>query len=427
VNPVAGLGVAILVSVGAILTWWAGGRPGTLREWSTPARVVVGGYLILYGLGAVGLAASGEAARGPLLVGGAFVAMGIGVWLVRALAGPAAPMVAGTTVGPIRIGIVLALVAIGLAMYAWLAVDYGIPLLSGDAQHVRLGWGGIRLDLFRWLVPPAALLLVGVAIASRDRNLSIAAGAALAGVVVLEVAAASRALPLELGLAAVLVAVWAGRHVSRRGWFLVVAAAALVFFGVLFARVAPEGGFTGPLDTAAFAVNRTVGRVALIHPRTIEVVVDVFPTEEPYLAGGSYVRWLAYVRGTEPPPPLGSELFERLFPTEPPGGFAAPGLLAEAYANFGPVWALLLMVAVGAFAAWIGRWLSRASPSAATRAFAALIVVATLRTYATSLNGFVLTAGAALGWWILVEPVDIGRQVSGVRARLRREAPPGAG
>ncbi len=411
---VAGLAVAALVSAGAILAWWAGGPPG--RRWAfwTPVRVLVLGYLVLMGFGAVALAAGGDAVGGPLLIGGGFVAMGVGAWLTRRLIGPPS-MPAGITTETIRIPVVLVLVGVGLAMYVWLAVDYGVPLLGGQAQTARLGWAGARLDLFRWLVPPAALLCLGFALATRRRDTAIMAAGALGAVVALEVAFASRALPLELGLAALLVALWAGRHIGHRDWILVGAAAALVFFGVLFARIAPGGSFTGPLDAFAFAVTRAIDRVLLIHPRTIDVIVDVYPAEAPYIAGGSYVRWLAHLRGVEPPPALGTELFARLFPDEPPGGFASPGLLGEAYANFGPVWAILVMGGLGAVAVLSGRWLSRAPPDAATLTLAALVVVALLRTYATSLNGLLLTVGAGIGWWLLVDSGGAGRLLAGVR------------
>jgi hypothetical protein len=413
VNLVLGLIVGVLVGAGAALAWLAGGPPG--RRWVpwTPVRVLVLGYLVLDGLGAIALAASGEGSNGPLLIGGAFVAIGIGAWLARRLAGPPG-IPAAIAPGNVRAWVVV-LVGVGIAMYAWLAGDHGVPLLGGNAQAARLGWAGIRLDLFRWLVPPAALLFLGFALATRRRDMAIVAAAALAAVAALEVAAASRALPLELGLAALLVVLWAGRRVDGRGWILVAAAAGLVFFGVLFARVAPGGSFTGPLDTVAFAMNRAIDRVMLIQPRTLEVVVDVYPTEAPYITGASYVRWLYYVRGIEAPPPLGSELFRRLFPDEPPGGFASPGLLGEAYANFGPVWALLVMIGVGAAAAWMGRWLAHVPPDAATLTFASLVVVALLRTYATSLNGFLLTVGAAIGWWLLVDR-NAGRLLAGMRS-----------
>ena len=171
---------------------------------------------------------------------------------------------------------------------------------------------------------------------------------------------------------------------------------------MLFARVAPENAFSGPLDAIAFAVERTVGRVILIGPRTIDAVVTAFPDERPFLGGSSYVRWLGRVTGAEPEPSLGSYLFERLFPDEPPGGFAAPGVLGEAYANFGLVGALGMMVVLGAAAVGVGAILGRAPPEIALRVALALIVVALLRTYAASLLGTLLTVGAAVGWWAVV-------------------------
>jgi hypothetical protein len=181
----------------------------------------------------------------------------------------------------------------------------------------------------------------------------------------------------------------------------------ILFLGVLFARVDPGGSFSGPLDLLEFAINRTVGRVVLIQPRTIELVVATFPEDEPYLLGASYARWLDRVSGQDPRQSLGSWLFERLFPDEPPGGFAAPGVLAEGYANFGPVFALGLMVVLGAGAAWLGGALARAPAEVGVRVLAALLVVVLLRTYAASLNGTLLTAAAAVGWWALAAaPLD---------------------
>jgi hypothetical protein len=257
-------------------------------------------------------------------------------------------------------------------------------------------------DLFRWLVPPATLVAAGIAVTLGSRRSALVGAGAIAAVIALEVLAASRALPFELGVAAVLLVVWAGGRVRLGMWVLVVTAAAVIFLGVLFARVAPEGSFSGPLDAVAFALNRTIGRVVLIQPRTVDAAVEVFPDELPYLAGSSYLRWTSRVAGDEPPAALGTILFAHLFPDEPPGGFAAPGVMAEGYANFGPIFALGLMVVIGAAAAGLGRWLGHAPADVATRVLAALLAVAIIRTYATSLNGFLITCAAALGWWILV-------------------------
>ncbi len=394
--------VAVLVVGGSAIAWWAGGPPGRPTYWATPVRLLVLGALILDGLGAVALAASGESTGGALLIGASFVAIGLGASAVRLVTGGATLPMTEMTVGPVRAVVVAGLAGVGLAMYGLLASRHGIPLLTGDAQSARAGFVGPPWDLFRWLVPPAALVAAGIALTLGSRRWAIAGLGAIGGVIALEVLAASRALPFELGVTALLLVVWAGRRLRLGVWALVVTAAAVIFLGVLFARVAPEGSFSGPLDAVAFALNRTVGRVILIQPRTVDAAVDVFPDQLPHLGGSSYLRWTSRLTGEEPPAALGTILFAHLFPGEPPGGFAAPGLLAEGYANFGPIFALGLMVVVGGAAAGLGRWLGHAPADVATRVLAALLAVAIMRTYATSLNGFLITCGAALGWWILV-------------------------
>lgn len=418
-NPLLAAAVASMVLVGAGLAWRAGGPPGRPLDWATPVRVVVLGFLVLEGIGAVAMAARGRGVGGMLLIGGAFLAFGVATSIVARVAGRPAPIDPVATVGRLSVVSVVALAGVGLTMYVWLAVDHGVPLLSGDAQASRAGWAGIRLDLFRWLVPPAALVALGIALATRRRDATVVAIVSLAGVAVLEVLAASRALPLELGLAALLIAWWAGRRLRLRTWLLVGAATGLLFLGVLFARIAPGGGFAGPLDAIDFAASRTIDRVVMIQPKTIDIVVRSFPRRRDYMMGGTYVRWLSPIVGTTPPRALGSYLFGRLFPEEPPGGFVTPGLLGEGYANFGPVFALALMAGLGLLAAAFGTWLPRAPTDAATRTLAALIVVALLRTYATSLNGLLLTVVAAVGWWLLASGRlgDMLRKAARQRAR----------
>ena len=410
---VVAVGTGVLLAVGAALAWAAGGDRRT--DWATPTRLLTIGFVVLDGIGAVALAATGESTGGAWLIGAAMVAIGVGAWAARRLIGLAQPFPSRAAVGAFRPLVVIGLAALGLAAYASLAAANGIPLLSGDAQATRVGFSGIRLDAFRWLVPPAALVALGVALATRRRDAWLVAWVAIGLTAGLEILAASRTLPFELGVAAILLAWWAGCRFRLGTWLVLGAVAAVIFLGVLFARVVPEGGFTGPLDALAFAFNRTVGRIVLIQPRTVEVVVASFPEEEAYLLGSTYVRWLAPLRGEEPSPSLGTWLFEQLFPDEPPGGFAAPGILAEGYANFGPIFALALMAALGAGSVWLGSLIARAPPDAATRTAGALLSVAVLRTYATSLDGFVLTAGAAVAWWLLVE--------GGALAVLRELAP----
>ena len=235
----------------------------------------------------------------------------------------------------------------------------------------------------------------------RDRWI---AGAALAGVGGLEIALASRALPLELAIEALLLAWWAGRALSVRAAAGLAAAALVLFVGIQLVRVGPEGGFSGAADVGAFAVRRTVDRVLLIHPRTLELVATEIPAREPYFLGATYVRRLAILLGQEERPSLGYWIYERLFPGEP-GGFAAPGVLGEAWANGGPILVVAIMLALGVLAQAIGRRLAACRPGRRTW-LAALVSVAIARSYATSLNGLLLTLVVATAWWVATTPRD---------------------
>ena len=124
----------------------------------------------------------------------------------------------------------------------------------------------------------------------------------------------------------------------------------------------------------------------------------LIPAEEPYFGGSTYVRRISTFLGQEDRPALGYWLYERLFPGQP-GGFAAPGVAGEAWANAGPLLVVAIMAALGAFAAWLARAFGRLPGGPADRAFAAIVVVAVARTYATSLNGFLLTVLVAAAWW----------------------------
>lgn len=397
------LAVVVLSAFGAAAAWWAAGRSSTRGEAidpTTPARAAVLAYLAFYIAGSVVIVVTGESAgAGPLLAGGALLAFGVGAAASRRLLGTPLPM------QPVRVnGVspasVAALAVIGLLAIAYLIAGNGLPLIAADPQASREGFAGPIFDVFRWLVPPAALAAFALAVAGgRPRDRWVAA-VGLLGVGGLEVLLASRALPFELAIETLLIAFWAGRRPSPRVWLGLAAAGLTVFVGVQFVRVAPEGGFSGAADAAAFAVRRTVDRVVLIHPRTLEVVATTIPVEEPYFGGSTYVRRIGALLGQQERPSLGYWLYARLFPDQP-GGFAAPGVAAEAWANAGPILVAAIMAALGALAVWLGRMLARLPGGPADRAFAALVVVAVARTYATSLNGFLLTLLVTTGWWLV--------------------------
>jgi hypothetical protein len=390
--------------VSSVVAWRASGPRSTPLDVTTPGRATVAAVAVLYLAGSLLILAAGEAGgAGALLVALGLSGFAIGAAATRWRLGSARAMPAGTEagVGRLRPWLVVGLAAVGLAAVGVLIAQHGLPLIAHDPQLSRSGFSGPLFDLFRWLVPPAAIVALAVALATGTRRDRTIAAAAVIGVAGLEILLASRALPFELGIAALMVAWWSGARLPARAWAVLGGVALVLFVGVQLVRVGPEGGFTGPADAAAFAVRRTFDRVLLIHPRTLEVVASTIPEEEPYFGGSTYVRRLAVVLGQDERPTLGFWIYERLFPDQP-GGFAAPGVLGEAWANAGPVLSLLVLGLLGAAAVWAGDRLAMLPPEPADRAFAALVVLAFARTYATSLNGFILTIAAALAWWLIV-------------------------
>jgi hypothetical protein len=395
--------VLALSAAGAGVAWWAAGgwksRVAAIDP-TTPVRAAVLAYVTFYLVGSLVLLTTGHSAgSGPLLAAGALAALGGGAVVGRRAFG-AAQVMAPPNKDGLRAFPVIAMAAVGLVAIGYLIAQHGIPLLATDPPASRAGFAGPIFDLFRWLVPPAALAGLALAVSSgrsRDRWL---AALALLGVGGLEVLLASRALPFELAVGALLIAWWAGRGPSMRIWLGLGAAALVVFVGVQLIRVAPEARFTGAADAAAFAARRTVDRVLLIHPRTLELIATTIPEEEPYFGVSAYARRLGPLFGQSDRPSLGYWLYARLFPGES-GGFAAPGVAGEAWANGGPLFMAALMAALGALAIWLGRVLGRLPGGPTDRTFAALVVVAVARTYATSLNGFLITLAATAVWWLI--------------------------
>ena len=403
------IAVAALLALGSVIAWRASGPGGSPGDPSTPVRLTVLVYLVLYGLGSLILLATGDSnGAGPLLAGFGLFAFGAGAWLASRFFGKAPARSPGIADAPrgyqrYRAWVVVGLAAVGLAAIAVLVAQHGIPLLARDPQLSRSGFAGPLFDLFRWLVPPAALVAFAVALASGQARDRWVAAAALGGVAGLEMALASRALPLELAIGTLLIAWWAGRRLSLRVAAALAAGALVLFVGVQLLRVGPEGGFSSAADVAEFAVRRTIDRVLLIHPKTLELVARDIPAREPYFGGATYVRRIAVLLGQEDRPALGYWIYERLFPGET-GGFAAPGVLGEAWANGGPVLSVVLMVALGVLAQVAGKKVALLPPGATNLAFAALVSVAIARSYATNLNGMLITLAVATAWWIATTP-----------------------
>jgi hypothetical protein len=393
--------LASIMVVAVVVAWRSFGTGESIFDATMPGHVFLVFFVASTAVGSIVLLVGEGSSGGAVLAAFGLAAFAVGASIAARVNGIPAPPGPPAEVGRLNRPAIVLLAGIGLAAYLAIAVRFGIPFLSSDAQGVREAYNGLIFDVFRWLVPPAALVTLAVALVRGGRRAWAVVIAANGGLLVLLFLTASRALPFELGAASIFLALWAGRRLARRTW-LAIGAAALVFFvGVQLLRVSQEGGFRDLPDIAQFVVGRTVDRVALIQARSLDVVATRIPSEHPFYGGSTYLRWLATVRGEPPPTALGYWIYERLYPDQP-GGFATPGILGELWANGGIPLVAVGMTLLGAIVQALGWLISRLDRGAADRVFAALLVVAVARMYATSLNGFLLTAVVLLAWRIAV-------------------------
>jgi hypothetical protein len=413
-------GLAAITAIAVLVAWRSFGPRGSILDATTPGRLFLVFFVASTAVGSIALMLDGQGSvAGAGLAAFGLVAFAVGATVANRVSGVPEALSPPTEIGQINRVALGILTVVGLVAYLSIAIRFGVPFLSDDAQGVRAAYNGLVFDVFRWLVPPAALVSMVVALARNDRRswtVAIATNGALLLVMFLT---ASRALPFELATAIILLSLWGGRRLARGTW-LALAAAALVFFvGVQLLRVSQEGGFRNLPDVATFVVGRTIDRVALIQAKALDVVATSIPSRQPFYGGSTYVRWLSTVRGEPPSQALGYWIYEQIYPDQP-GGFATPGILGELWANGGIPLVGLGMTLFGAVVQWLGRLIGRFDRGAADRVFAALLVVAVARTYATSLNGFLLTVAVIAGWRIAVTlpglpgwlPFGLGRRAT---------------
>ena len=395
--------VLVLVSIGVAASLC---RPAAVRTglgiWH-PAAAWLALHTVFFGVGSAVLALDGR--PGPALyVAGAAVVFAVAVALSDRVAhGRAAhtdvdaAAVAAVAAAdrlidpaPLRPLAVAGLAALGLALVLPTLLRVGLPFLVNDITGARSELAGPALQVLRVAVPGLAL---GIALVARGR---IVPWLVVAAMLTLEVALASRYLAAEL-LAVLLVGVGlAGWRFRPR---LVVAGAlvaVLAFGGIQVLRAYDQAAGR----EFAFAVERTVNRVVLIQPRTLEALQAVVPAEQPYFDGLTWLRRLGPALGRPEIPNLGYWIYPRLFPDQDPPGYAAPGLIGEAWANFG-VLGLALFAFLGVVSERLGALLARRRHATGDLVAGALAVVFIARTHALGLNGLVLLLALVVAWRII--------------------------
>lgn len=401
--------IALIVAFGTavVLVWPATARRGLGIVHPAPAWLVL--TSLFFGAGSVVLAVTGESVGPALYVAGSVAAFGLGVWLSDRLAvrrgdrgsppGPRPDATAPPPDGTWRWApFIVAALAIGAILST--LVRHGIPLLTADITGSRAELTGIPVQLIRVALPGLAGILMFDAVRNDDRRSRLLAATGIVAIAGFTVLLASRYLALEL--LAVLAIAWllAGRRIPTRIAVALVAAAIIGFAGIQVLRAYDQAGG----NELGFALERTANRLVLVQPRTLAALQEVIPGEEPYFLGLTWIHRLGPLVGRGDIPNLGYWIYPKVVegPQET-AGYAAPGLIGEAWANFGPA-GLVLFAPLGILAERLGALVAERRRTALDLVAGSLAILFLARTHALGLGGLAVLAALVLIWRLLAGP-----------------------
>jgi hypothetical protein len=410
--------VAIVLVVPAV-------RRAGLGPWH-PAVAWIALEIVFFGIGSAVIATVDGRAGPALYVGGGILLFAVAVAASDRLASrrsattPRSDPPAGEPASPIRPPLVIALALVGVAALLPTLISVGIPFLTKDITGSRSEIGGLDLQVLRVTLPAAVLVAVIGAVRDRTPRARLIAIVAFVLAVAAEVALASRYLSVELVAALVIALAIAGRPIPARGLAVIGLIAAVLFVSVGILRAYDQAAGR-ELD---FAVERSVNRILLIQPRTLDALQATIPSEQPFFDGLTWVRRLAPLVGRQDVPNLGYWIYPRMFPDQVTPGYAAPGLAGEAWANFG--WfGLVLFALLGVVVERLGALVARRRRETADVVAAALATLFVARTHALGVDGVAVVLALVVAWRLLVAPIGgLARDMQAV-VRWRLQAPPG--
>jgi hypothetical protein len=400
-NLPAALFVAVAFVVAGVLIVPACRRTG-LGRWH-PAVAWLALELVFFGVGSVVIAIEGNAGV-ALYVAGAVVAFAVAIWASNDVARRRAAIPAGglavldaPDLAPVRPVVAGVLVAVGVLAIVPILLRVGIPFLVPDITAARVEVAGPAVQVLRVAIPGAVTAAIVVFLRRRARVAGWIAVGLLAVAMLFDVMLASRFLAVELVAATVIAAGLAGARLSRPAVVAVGAAAVLAFGGIQVLRAYEQAAG----HEVMFGVTRTVERLFIIQPRTLEELQAEIPAHEPFFGGLTWLRQLGPTLGRADIPNLGYWIYARLFPGQEPPGYAAPGLIGEAWANFGTA-GIALFAGLGVAVERAGALIARRRVGTADIAAAALLVLFIARTHALGLNGLAVLVLLVTAWRLLV-------------------------
>lgn len=385
----------VLVSIGvSVALVRPAVRRSSLGPWH-PAVAWLGLHLLFFGLGSAILALDGR--TGPALyVAGAALTFALAValsdWWAGRRSDRPTPHDAhdADDAAPLRSAAVGALAGLGFVLVLPTLARVGLPFLVEDITGARAELAGPALQVFRVAVPA-----LGLALVLREPRRR-AAWLLVGGLLALEIALASRYLAAELLAIGVVGIGLAGWRIQPKLVIAGALAGAVAFGGIQVLRAYDQASGR----ELAFALERTVNRVVLIQPRTLEALQTVIPAQQPHFDGLTWLRRVGPAVGRPDIPNLGYWIYPRLFPDQETRGYAAPGLIGEAWANFG-VLGLALFGLLGVVAERLGAFIGRRRRATGDVIAGAVAIVFVARTHALGVNGLAILLGLAIGWRIL--------------------------
>lgn len=414
-----GAAVAVVVAFGlaAGVAWRLAVATG-LRL-AHPAVAWVALHATLFGVGAIALAVVDERPNAAAYTAGGAAAFAVGLVASAAVAARRAraagvPANPSADLAPVRLPVAALLAGLAVALLVPTLVASGLPFLTPDITGSRTEIAGLAVQPLRVALPGLALALVlraRRAAGEARRSAILVAALAIGALAVFELLLASRYLLAELAAVVVLGWLLAGTRVPWRVALTVGAAGIVLFGGIQLVRAWDQASGR-PLE---FVVDRTVSRVVLVQPRTMDALMRVIPAEEPHFLGLTWLRRLGPVTDREIPN-LGYWIYpEAVGRPGATGGYAAPGLLGEAWANFG--WAgLVLPGLAGVAAERLGALAARRREGEADVVVVALASLFLARTHALGLLGLGVLWVLVASWRLLAGPV--GRLPGDVRRVL---------
>jgi hypothetical protein len=425
--------IAGIVSVGgfglaALVAWRLASRTGLGLAHPGVAFLVTHG--VLFGAGGLALAVADGRAGAAAYTGAAMFAFGLGLAVSAWIAERRAAVEAGGRRAPgsapaprpppgVRLGLAVAMAIGSIALLLPLVARSGLPFLAGDITGARAEIAGLVIQPLRVAAPALAIILV-LRAASGDAGRRLVGLAVVAGIAAFELLLASRYLLAELLVAIALAWLIAGRLIQVRT-LVALAAVGLVMFGALQLVRTYDQARGQELE---FAVRRTVNRVVLVQPRTLDALMTVIPAEQPHFAGGTWFRRLAPALGQEPAPNLGYWIYDRVVAgPQTTAGYAAPGLLGEAWANFGWL-GLAIFGGLGVVVERFGALLAVRRTIVADVAAAGLVTLFVARTHALGLVGLGILVVLVAAWRLVAAPdAGLARAIA-TTLRWRPPAPP---